>query len=93
MGVQPRELLPDAARRLLLTTSFASRYDPEFERPAAGYQQLLGFYVGHDAEVHTVWRALTDAGYTGRMPPTKTAGPFAAMIENPDGNVVLLTIG
>jgi hypothetical protein len=34
---------------------------------------------------------LTNAGYRGRMPPTKTAGPFAAMIEDPDGNVVLVT--
>jgi len=25
------------------------------------------------------------------MPPTKTAGPFAAMIDDPDGNVILLT--
>lgn len=26
---------------LLLTTAFASRYDPTFERPDRGYQQLL----------------------------------------------------
>jgi hypothetical protein len=25
------------------------------------------------------------------MQPTRTAGPFAAMVEDPDGNVVLLT--
>jgi predicted lactoylglutathione lyase len=76
---------------LLLTTSFASRYDPTFERPNRGYQQLLEFYVGEDAEVKRVWSTLTNAGYRGRMPPTKTAGPFAAMIEDPDGNVVLVT--
>jgi predicted lactoylglutathione lyase len=76
---------------LLLTTSFASRYDPGFERPTRGYQQLLEFYVGEDAEVRRVWSSLTDAGYHGRMAPTLTAGPFAAMIDDPDGNVVLLT--
>jgi predicted lactoylglutathione lyase len=76
---------------LLLTTSFASRYDPTFERPQRGYQQLLEFYVGSDAEVRTVWTRLTSAGYHGRMPPTRTAGPFAAMVDDPDGNVVLLT--
>lgn len=76
---------------LLLTTSFASRYDPSFERPARGYQQLLEFYVGEDAKVRNAWSALTGAGYHGRMPPTKTAGPFAAMVDDPDGNVILLT--
>jgi predicted lactoylglutathione lyase len=76
---------------LLLTTSFASQYDPEFERPVRGYQQMLEFYVGVDAEVQNVWSALTAAGYRGRMAPTKTAGPFAAMIDDPDGNVILLT--
>lgn len=76
---------------LLLTTSFASRYDPKFERPERGYQQLLEFYVGSDAEVRSVWTALTTAGYHGRMAPTQTAGPFAAMVDDPDGNVVLLT--
>lgn len=76
---------------LLLTTSFASRYDPKFERPEHGYQQLLEFYVGSDADVRKVWTELTTAGYHGRMAPTQTAGPFAAMVEDPDSNVVLLT--
>jgi catechol 2,3-dioxygenase-like lactoylglutathione lyase family enzyme len=76
---------------LLLTTAFASRYDPTFERPASGYQQLLEFYVGEDVKVRDMWAALTGFGYHGRMPPTKTAGPFAAMVDDPDRNVVLLT--
>lgn len=76
---------------LLLTTAFASRYDPSFERPARGYQQLLEFYVGEDAKVRAAWSVLTGAGYHGRMPPNKTAGPFAAMVDDPDGNVILLT--
>jgi len=76
---------------LLLTTAFASRYDPKVERPTGGYQQLLEFFVGEDAMVENVWSMLTEAGYLGRMPPTKTAGPFAAMVDDPDGNVILLT--
>ena len=76
---------------LLLTTSFASVYDPAFERPAAGYQQLLEFYVGEDALVDAAWSDLTAAGYHGRMTPTQTAGPYAAMVDDPDGNVILLT--
>lgn len=76
---------------LLLTTSFAATYDPAWTRPAGGYQQLLEFYVGDDAVVDQRWADLVAAGYHGRMPPTQTVGPYAAMIDDPDGNVVLLT--
>jgi predicted lactoylglutathione lyase len=76
---------------LLLTTSFASVYDVEFRRPESGYQQLIEFYVGDDAEVERKWADLTAAGYHGRLAPTQTAGPFAAMVDDPDGNVILLT--
>jgi hypothetical protein len=41
--------------------------------------------------VEAKWQELTAAGYAGRLPPTRTAGPFAAMVDDPDGNVVLLT--
>lgn len=76
---------------LLLTTSFASVYDPGFVRPTSGYQQLLEFYVGTDDAVDAKWNQLTTAGHHGRMPPTRTAGPYAAMVDDPDGNVILLT--
>ncbi|WP_195909210.1 VOC family protein [Microlunatus sp. Gsoil 973] len=76
---------------LLLTTSFASVYDPNFSRPSGGYQQLLEFYVGEDSAVDSKWADLTGSGYHGRMAPTKTVGPYAAMVDDPDGNVVLLT--
>lgn len=76
---------------LLLTTGFASRYDPMWARPESGYQQMLEFYVGEDLAVDEKWTELTAAGYHGRMPPTQTFGPYAAMVEDPDGNVVLLT--
>jgi predicted lactoylglutathione lyase len=76
---------------LLLTTSFASRYDPAWTRPSNGYQQLLEFYLGEDVVVEQRWAALVDAGYHNRMPPTRTVGPYAAMVDDPDGNVVLLT--
>ena len=76
---------------LLLTTSFASTYDPAFTRPVGGYQQLLEFYVGEDSAVDRRWADLVEAGHPSRMAPTQTAGPYAAMLEDPDGNVVLLT--
>jgi predicted lactoylglutathione lyase len=76
---------------LLLTTSFAATYDPAWTRPTGGYQQLLEFYVGDDAVVDQRWADLVAAGHPSRMPPTQTVGPYAAMIDDPDGNVVLLT--
>lgn len=76
---------------LLLTTSFASKNDPTWTRPNGGYQQLLEFYVGEKVVVEQLWAALVEAGYHSRMPPTQTAGPYAAMVDDPDGNVVLLT--
>jgi catechol 2,3-dioxygenase-like lactoylglutathione lyase family enzyme len=75
---------------LLFTTGFAPRYDTNWVRPASGYQQMLEFYVGEDAAVETKYAELIDAGYIGRMPPSQTSGPFAAMVDDPDGNVILL---
>ena len=76
---------------LPLTSGFVSRYDPSWTRPAAGYQQMLEFYVGDDESVDQKWSELTEAGYHGRMSPAQTVGPYAAMVDDPDGNVILLT--
>lgn len=76
---------------LLLTTAFAATYDPAWTRPTGGYQQLLEFYVGDDAVVDRLWADLVAAGHPGRMAPRQTFGPYAAMVDDPDGNVILLT--
>ena len=76
---------------MLLTTSFAATHDPAWNRPARGYQQLLEFYVEENAVVDQRWADLVAAGHPSRMPPMQTAGPYAAMVEDPDGNVVLRT--
>jgi len=76
---------------LLLTSRFASIYDKAWTRPTGGYQQMLEFYAGEDAAVAQKWRDLTQAGYHGRLEPTQTVGPFVAMVDDPDGNVILLT--
>jgi predicted lactoylglutathione lyase len=76
---------------LLFTSGFASRYDPSWVRPGPGYQQMLEFYVGDDESVDQKWAELTGAGYHGRMSPVQTVGPYAAMVDDPDGNVILLT--
>jgi predicted lactoylglutathione lyase len=81
----------DSGVSLVLAEGFAASNDPDWVRPERGYQQFLEFFVGDDAAVDAEWDRLTSAGYHGRMAPTKTLGPYAAMIDDPDGNVVLIS--
>lgn len=77
---------------IFFDTVFAARYDPEHALPAGvGYGSLYEFYLGDDAAVDAKYAELTAAGYHGRMAPERTSGPYAAMVDDPDGNVVLLT--
>ena len=77
---------------IFFDTVFAARYDPDHRLPAGGgYRNLLEFYLGDDAAVDAKYAELTAAGYHGRMAPTQTTAPYAAMVDDPDGNVVLLT--
>ena len=82
----------DSGISLVLTQGFVPAADPAWVRPERGYQQLLEFFAGdQDAAVDAEWARLTRAGYHGRMAPRKTAGPYAAMVDDPDGNVILIT--
>jgi predicted lactoylglutathione lyase len=81
----------DSGVSLVFAEGFAAGNDPSWVRPERGYQQVLEFFVGDDAAVDAEWDKLTAAGYHGRMAPTKTAGPYAAMVDDPDGNVVLIS--
>jgi predicted lactoylglutathione lyase len=77
---------------IFFDTVFATRYDPEHVLPAGvGYGSLFEFYLGDDAAVDAKFAELTAAGYHGRMTPKRTSGPYAAMVDDPDGHVVLLT--
>ena len=76
---------------LFFDTVFAKRYDPRYAAPSAGYGTLLEFYLGEDAAVDEKYGQLTDAGYHGRMAPQHTNAPYAGMVDDPDGNVILLT--
>lgn len=70
---------------------FADQYDPGRKPATGGYQSMLEFYLGHDGAVDAMYATLTGAGYHGRMAPAQTVGPYAAMVDDPDGNVLLLT--
>ena len=77
---------------IFFDTVFAARYDADHALPTgAGYGSLFEFYLGDDAAVDATYAELTGAGYHGRMAPEQTSGPYAAMVDDPDGHVVLLT--
>jgi predicted lactoylglutathione lyase len=75
---------------IVLAQGFAAGVDPDWVRPES-YQQALEFYVGDDAAVDEVWSRLTDAGHHGRMAPASPTGIYAALIDDPDGNVVMIS--
>jgi predicted lactoylglutathione lyase len=82
----------DSGVSLVLAEGFAAAADPGWARPKGnGYQIFMEFFVGDDAAVDAEWEKLTAAGYHGRRAPAKTVGPYAAMVDDPDGNVVLIS--
>lgn len=80
----------DSGVSLVLVEGFAARVDPDWVRPE-GYQQALEFLVGDDAAVDAVWTDLLSAGYHGRMAPDRPTGVYAALVDDPDGNVVMIS--
>lgn len=78
---------------LLFDTTFADTYDPTRRAPTGGYGTMLEFFLADTAAVDAKYAELVAAGYHGRRAPVQTNGPYAAMVDDPDGNVVLLTAG
>ena len=76
---------------IFTTDDIARRFDPSWTRPEPGYQQVTEFLVDDDAAVDTLWDTLTSAGYHGRMAPARSNGPYATMVDDPDGNVLLIS--
>jgi catechol 2,3-dioxygenase-like lactoylglutathione lyase family enzyme len=77
---------------LFFDTVFFPGSDPD--RRAAvrgGYNVALEFYAGSREAVDELYARLTGLGHVGRRAPWKSVGPYAAIIEDPDGNPILLT--
>ena len=73
---------------------FAGRYDPEREKPKDSYRILLEFFVGSERDVDARYEKLVADGYRGHREPFETHfGAYMAMVDDPDGNTVLLTAG
>lgn len=79
--------------QLVLTTTFVGN-DPDRVPPAGGSRIILEFFVDGNAAVDAKYRELTEAGYRGRREPFLTSfGAYMGMVDDPDGNTVLVTAG
>lgn len=77
---------------LFFDTVFVRDNDPQrVASPRGSYNVLLEFYAGTRDAVDATHDELVGYGYTSRKAPWKSPGPYAALVEDPDGNVVLIT--
>lgn len=77
---------------IFFDTVFFPGADPERRAaPPGTYNISLEFYARTRERVDALWTDLTGAGYVGRRAPWKTDGPYAAIVEDPDGNPILIT--
>jgi len=77
---------------IFFDTVFFPGNDPE-RRPAprGSYNISLEVYLWTREAVDAKWAELIGLGYAGRKAPWKSDGPYAAIVEDPDGNPILLT--
>jgi predicted lactoylglutathione lyase len=79
--------------QLVLSTQFA-RNDPDRQPPSGGSRILLEFFVDGRAAVDAKFVELTGAGHHGRREPWLTSfDAYMCMVDDPDGNTVLVTAG
>ena len=77
---------------LFFDTVFFPGNDPERRPTQRGhYNVSLEFYAGTREAVDATFKKLTALGHAGRRAPWKSFGPYAAIVEDPDGNPVLIT--
>lgn len=74
-------------------TVFAKTYDPAREEPAGGYRIMLEFFLADNDAVDAKYEEMVGYGYHGRSAPMQTSGPYASMVDDPDGNMILITAG
>jgi catechol 2,3-dioxygenase-like lactoylglutathione lyase family enzyme len=77
---------------IFFDTVFFPANDPHrAPAPRGTYNISLEFYLGTRDAVDEAYRRLESLGYRGRHEPWKSSGPYAAIIEDPDGNPILIT--
>jgi uncharacterized glyoxalase superfamily protein PhnB len=77
----------------VLSSTFV-RNDLDRQEPSGGARTMLEFFVDGDDAVNAKFEELTAAGYHGRRSPFRTDfGAWMALVDDPDGNTVLVTAG
>jgi catechol 2,3-dioxygenase-like lactoylglutathione lyase family enzyme len=80
-------------RTIIWSTTFGAN-DPERRAPSGGSRIMLEFFVESDAEVDEKFAELAGAGYHVVREPFRTSfGAYMCLIDDPDGNTVLVTAG
>jgi predicted lactoylglutathione lyase len=78
---------------IVWTTTFV-RNDPDRQAPAGGSRVMLEFFVEGNDEVDAKYRELTEAGHPSRREPWLTSfDAYMCLVDDPDGNTVLVTAG
>jgi predicted lactoylglutathione lyase len=78
---------------LVLTTTFGGNVPDLAMAPGDG-RTMLEFFVEGDAAVDAVHADLVAAGHRSRRSPFRTDfGAYMGLVDDPDGNVVLITAG
>lgn len=82
----------DERRMIIATDEVAQRFDSKRTTPNdTGYRHTIEFFVDDDAAVDAAWQRLTSAGFTGVSAPATPNGAYTTLVNDPDGNVVMIT--
>lgn len=80
-------------RTIIWTTTFGSN-DPTRTPPSGGSRIMLEFFVEGNAAVDSTFAELTAAGYhVVREPFVTSFDAYMCLVDDPDGNTVLVTAG
>jgi uncharacterized glyoxalase superfamily protein PhnB len=81
-------ITPNGYRISWNTVEMVKGIDPTWTEPA-GHRMGLAFKCGSPAEVDALYKAVTDAGYSGHKPPWDAFwGQRYAVVVDPDDNLV-----
>jgi catechol 2,3-dioxygenase-like lactoylglutathione lyase family enzyme len=95
-GVEARRdvVVPIADHHQLVISETFAANDPDRHAPAGGSRIMLEFFVDGNDQVDAKYAELTAAGYRGRRAPWVTNfGAYMCLVDDPDGNTVLVTAG
>ena len=80
--------------RTIIWSETFSQYDPDGTSPAGRSRIMLEFFVEDNVAVDALYAELTAAGYQGRRAPFLTKfDAYMGLVDDPDGNTVLITAG